>query len=145
MTKIDREKSLYWQKLRKDKISAAACGLMYVSVILATVSWGGLLVDGSHMQMRGNPVYWLVMMPGAIWLIGLMNYSKWSVKLMIPMMVILPLMCFFSFVYERKKYIFEISNGRLIVFAISTILSALAYILYRRSMLYREGPFNGQP
>jgi hypothetical protein len=145
MAKIDRAKSSYWQRLRKDKISAAACGLMYVSVIITTVSWGMLLVEGSHMQMRRNPVYWLVMIPGATWLIGLMDYSNWAVKLMIPMMVILPLMCFLSYFYERKIYIFEISDGRLIVFAISIILSALAYTTYRRSMLYREGPFTGQP
>lgn len=58
----------YWQLLRKDVRSNAAVGFAILSGLFATLSFVDILVtEKSQIGYRGNPFYWVIVLPFALW------------------------------------------------------------------------------
>ena len=59
----------YWQRLRKDKASNLAVGGLVIGALATTVSLLALVFPHSDgaLHNRDNPLYWLLMLPFALW------------------------------------------------------------------------------
>lgn len=142
---VDRGHSAYWQRLRNDKASNISVGFMYVSVIIVSVMYVNVLIGNNYFEVKTNPFYLVTLLPGILWLRSLMWFDRWSVALMKPAMLLLPILCFGAYFYKTKRSLFE-SHSWMLSFCFLTVLfSILSYVFYRRSLLHREGAFMGQP
>ena len=75
-----RRDKAYWQRLRHDRPSNLAALLSAVVALAATVSVIDALVGGSKSEARGNPLYWLCMLPMVWWVSGLTTFAPCYVR-----------------------------------------------------------------
>lgn len=133
-----RHDNAYWQRLRKDRRSGAACLLAALAALLATMSLISITVDGTHYEARANPLYWLLMVPMVWWLSGLMGYEPRYVRLWIPAMALASgvSICVAAFsIYATGGWTAEtVVCGATLAAAVSSMVA------YRGSLLQREGP-----
>lgn len=145
MKKTPRAKSIYWQRLRKDWMSNISCGFATISIIITFVMLGIILFPGSPIERKFNILYWIFALPVIFWGNGITYFKPWLVLIFVPSLVISSSLSFLVFYIEYKKNIFDFPTGTLISSFVCLFFAIAAYITYRRSMLYREGPFKGQP
>lgn len=133
-----RRDQAYWQRLRKDLPSNVAAGLAAIAVLAATLSVVGTGVSGSHFRARGNPLYWILMLPMMWWVSGLTTFAPRYVR---SLKLALGLACAASVVSAIVSMpdgaTFTVQTAACVV----TIVAAGASLLvYRRSLVRREGP-----
>lgn len=135
---MTRQDNAYWQRLRKDKPSSLAAGMAMLCILLATVGLIIILVPGTHAEARGNPLYWLLMLPTAWWASSLAYFESktaWTVR---PALVLGPAVCATNMLWERLRGTdLTINIG---VLVISIACAIFGEIAYRRSLLKLEGP-----
>ncbi|EPP5101088.1 hypothetical protein ACUQRY_001353 [Enterobacter hormaechei] len=94
----------------------------------------GLLVPGPQAQARGNPLYWLCILPFAWWANGLAAYEPRPVRpALIVAVATAPASLAIATVLGKEPLLWTIGAG------IALISAALAEYFYRGNMLYREG------
>ncbi len=132
-----REDQEYWQRLRKDRRSNWAVGMAAIASISATVSLTALLVDGSQYQARGNPLYWLLMLPVVWWLSSLGSFEpravRWWKPALLTSVAIATLACFMA---VGKPDWGPTAFG----LGVTLLSASLSAILLRGSLVAREGP-----
>ncbi|MEE3624580.1 hypothetical protein UCD39_11345 [Nitrospirillum sp. BR 11752] len=138
--KTARGRSEYWQRLRRDKASNFSAGAMALSCLFAVVCWIGILVPGNQAHGRASPIYWIFMLPFAWWGGSLMHFTPWSVQVMRLMFWIAPLGAAGAAVFAAFNTP-EFAIPSLIALGLTCAMSAIGYVLYRHSLLRREGPF----
>lgn len=138
--KPSRRDSEYWQRLRRDKASNFAAGAVVFAVIFALLAWIGLLVPGSQMQARANPLYWAILLPFGYWGGTLGRFTPWAVKLMCVMFLAAPIAAGAALLFIMLQTPDQTDYG-IFFFAASSLASATGFFLYRGSLLQREGPF----
>ncbi|WP_041862786.1 MULTISPECIES: hypothetical protein [Pseudomonadota] len=127
-----RRDQAYWARVRKDARSALAVGSALLASLMALLC---LLVPGPQAQARGNPLYWLCILPFAWWANGLAAYEPRPVRpALIVAVATAPASLAIATVLGKEPLLWTIGAG------IALISAALAEYFYRGSMLYREGP-----
>jgi len=127
----------YWQRLRKDPRSNWAAGLAAIATLAATVSLVALLVQGTHYQARGNPLYWALMLPAAWWVSGLTGFEAKYVRLWKPILLLAVVIAGavpFAGV-GRSDWSFMVG-----AFVVTLVTAATSLFLLRGSMVAVEGP-----
>ena len=128
----------YWQRLRKDKRTAWAVGMVALCALLARVGLGVILVPGPQHQARGNPLYLLLMAPLVWWGSSLAWYEEKAARLIRPAFIMLPPLCGINALWAVSLGMDPaIHVGAL---AACTIFAALGWWLHKDSMLRAEGP-----
>lgn len=127
----------YWQRLRKDPRSNWAAGMAALAAIAASVMLIGLLVEGSQYQARGNPLYWILMLPAVWWSTGLARFEPRPVRWWKPAL----LLCV---AIAGAVLALAIDSGdgtpEAIGFALTLIGAVSSMVLLRDSLVAREGP-----
>jgi hypothetical protein len=128
----------YWQRLRRDRPSNVAAGLAAVAALVATVSVIGTLVGGPQFEARSNPLYWLCMLPMVWWVSGLTTFAPryvrcWGLALLLACAA------------GGISLVIAVWRGEDWPMAAGAWILTLATatgsrVLYRRSLLAREGP-----
>ncbi|MFD1949512.1 hypothetical protein ACFSGX_01865 [Sphingomonas arantia] len=135
MARRDNE---YWQVLRKDKRSNIAASLGLIAALFSTMSVVGTAVPGPLPEARGNPLYWLLMLPMVYWVTELTSFTPRSVRMWTPALVVA---CVASavaaVVVARDEPGWTVQGGLCVVTVLASIASRW---LYRGSLLDREGP-----
>lgn len=138
--KISYRNSEYWQRLRRDLRSNGAAGAAALAMIFCVLPWIHILVPGNQFQTRANPLYWMLMLPGAYWFANLIRFKPWAVVIMRSMYVLAPFAAGGALAYTAA--VSPADNGPpAVLLALSCIASIVGYLLYRRSLLRQEGPF----
>ena len=128
----------YWQRLRKDRRSNAAVLLTALAALISAVSMTMVVVPGTHYAARGNPLYWLILVPVAWWVNSLAAFEPGAVR---SWNAVLALVC----VSGGACLVLAILAGQdvplnVIAFA-ATLAAATGSVIVRRgSMVAREGP-----
>ncbi len=143
-----QDASEYWQRLRKDKPSNLAVGGLVIGALATTVSLMALVFPHSDgaMHNRGNPLYWLLMLPFALWGWDLSTFSPRSVRTMRPAMIVLPTLCGVILIVARhddQDVLGGLDTGSwmiLAAFLVTAIGSLVSWMSLSRSLLQREGP-----
>jgi hypothetical protein len=126
----------YWQRLRKDLRSNWAAGLAAIAALAATVSLIAVLVKGTHYQARGNPLYWVLMLPGAWWVNRLAAFEPRAVRWWRPFLLL-------SVVVAAAALIATARADRrpaAVAFFITLLAAGASLGLRRNSLVEREGP-----
>lgn len=97
-----------------------------------------LVVPGTQGQARGNPLYWLMMLPFAWWAVSLASYEPTPVRLLKPAQVLAPLVAIASAATATRMG--EDPTPFWVATAVSAVAAVTGWLLYRGSMLEREGP-----
>ncbi len=143
-----QDASAYWQRLRKDKPSNLAVGGLVIGALAATVSLIALVFPHSDgaMHNRGNPLYWLLMLPFVLWGWDLSTFSPRSVRTMRPAMIVLPTLCGVILIVARhgdQDVLDDQDTGFwmiLAAFLVTAIGSLLSWVSLSRSLLQTDGP-----
>lgn len=133
-----RRDNAYWQRLCGDRPSTATALLAIASGVAAIVALVVLVVGGSQMQARGNPLYWALLVPFAWWGSSLAYYEPWAVRLLKPSLVGWPLLATAVLVMAYRRQ--ESETATAVSLAISVVCSICAASAYRNSLLRCEGP-----
>ncbi len=137
----------YWRRLRKDKASNLAVGGLVIGALATTVSLLALVFPHSDgaMHNRGNPLYWLLMLPFALWGWDLSTFSPHSVRTMRPAMIVLPTLC--GIVLIMAGHDEDVLGGfgagfwvTLAAFLVTVIGTLVSWVFLPRSLLRTEGP-----
>lgn len=127
----------YWQRLRKDPRSNWAAGMAAIAAIAASVMLIGLLVEGSQYRARGNPLYWILMLPAVWWSAGLARFEPRPVRSWKPAL----LLCVAT---AGAVLALAIDSGDWMPEAIGFVLTLVGAVssmaLLRDSLVAREGP-----
>jgi hypothetical protein len=67
-------------RLKRDRRSAVVILSAIAAMLTAVVIWLLLLSDKSPAGTRGQPVYWMLMVPLAFWAIQLASYTPWTLR-----------------------------------------------------------------
>ena len=128
----------YWQRLRRDKASGLAALLAIGTCGVALVALIELLLPGSQVSHRGNPLYWGLLLPFSWWGVELVSYTPRTSWTLVPALAIGPAVALVCAVTS----LFSGSDGIpwLGAFGLSALFGMLGAIFYRRSMLRQEGP-----
>ncbi len=135
MARADRD---YWAKLRVDPRSQWSAGLAILVGLALTLSVIGLLVDGSQIESRGNPLYWFLMAPLVWWGSELMGFEARAVMIMPVVTWLAPLgsaICLAIAMGRGEQW-----NVWLISLVVCLCTSIASRIVFRGSLLQREGP-----
>ena len=111
---------------------------MIASGVCAVVALVAIVVGGSQMQARANPLYWLLLVPFAWWGSSLAYYEPWAVRLFGPVLIGSPLLATAVFVAAYRQG--ENVTPSVVALAVSIMCSVGAAWAYRGSLLRREGP-----
>lgn len=133
-----RTDNAYWQRLRKDRPSSLAAGMTVLCILPAIVGLIMILVPGTHIESRGNPIYWALMLPMVWWGSSLAYFepkTAWTVR---PALVLGPLVCAGNALWEHRQGTDLTIN--IVVLVLSVVCAIVGEIAYRRSMLKLEGP-----
>ena len=137
--KVTVRDPVYWQRLRRDKASGlaalfaiGACGVTLIGLI-------ELLLPGSQASHRGNPLYWILLLPFGWWGVELVNYTPRTSWTLVPALAVGPGV---ALICCAATSLSSISDNRSwgIVMGFSVLFGLLGAVSYRRSMLRREGP-----
>lgn len=134
---MTRQDQVYWQRLRKDRRSNWAAGFAGAATIAATVSLIGLLVEGSQYQARGNPLYWVLMLPVVWWLSGLGGFEPRAVRWWKPVLLLSVIIAAIALVLAVGRADWA---PEAVGFAITLLSAATSLSLLRGSLVAREGP-----
>ena len=128
----------YWQRLRRDVPSNVAAGLAAIAALAATVSVIDTLVGGSQFEARGNPLYWLCMLPMVWWVSGLTTFAPRYVRCWgLAMLLACAASGISLVIVVWRAEDWSMAAGAWIL----TLATATgSRVLYRRSLLAREGP-----
>ncbi len=136
--RMKRTDQAYWQRLRKDRRSNIAAGLNAVSALVATMAFIGLRIPGSQADARADPLYWVILLPFGWWGSSLGAFEAWTVRLFWPSLAAWPLIAASALAGAwRQGEDLTLWAGSL---AVSVACSIGAALLYRGSLLQREGP-----
>ena len=130
----DRE---YWQRLRSDRRSNWAAGFAAIAAMAATVSLLGLCIEGTPYQARGNPLYWLLMLPAIWWVAGLVGFERNRVRLWKPALAVSLLIATLAVLIAVRRGDWGAEAAGL---AITLASTAASLFLLRNSLVAREGP-----
>ncbi len=135
---MPRRDPAYWQRLRRDRRSNIAAGLGVLAALAATLSVVALAVPGPQSVARGNPLYWLLMLPMAWWGSGLARFEARPVRWWKP---VLALSCLLScgtlaMVLARG----EDSTAQAIACGVTLLAAGASLWLLRGSLVALEGP-----
>ena len=128
----------YWARLRKDARSNAATGLAIVAAIVAVVALQPSLFPGAPTRVRLDPLYWLLLLPIAWWGAGLAAFEPGPVRLMRTVTIAAPPIAAGATLLAWFR-----GADWAIPFALAAISFGTAIVsrlLYRGSLLEREGP-----
>ena len=133
-----RRDQAYWARLRKDARSALAVGCALLASLMALLCILGLLFVGPPSQTRGNPLYWLCLLPFAWWASGLTSYEPRPVRMLRPALAL-------AVVASLASVGVAAALGRdLVLWIVGTTITVVSAVatefFYRGSLLYREGP-----
>ena len=79
------------QSLRRDRAANLAVLAGMASGIAVTVAVISMAVPQGHTAARGDPRYWLLMLPVAIWAWSAVDFARWAVRLLPLVLVGTPL------------------------------------------------------
>ena len=141
----------YWQRLRKDKASNLAVGGLVVGALATATSLLVLVFPHSDgaMHNRGNPLYWLLVLPFALWAWDLSTFSPRSAWTMRPAMVLLPAFCGVILIIAActGRDVLRVADGSgsnvrmtLVALLAATAGSLVSGFSLPRSLLHLEGP-----
>lgn len=128
----------YWQRLRKDRRSNIAGVLAAVAVLTGTVSVTMTLVNGSQYEARGNPLYWVLLLPMAWWVSGLSTFESRYVRSWKPVLAIACLAAAASLAIDMQRD--EDWTVSAVSVAITVISAVASLVVYTGSLVAREGP-----
>ncbi|RYI35906.1 MAG: hypothetical protein EON48_00530 [Acetobacteraceae bacterium] len=111
--------------------SNVAAGLAAIAALAATVSVIDTLVGGSQFEAWGNPLYWLCMLPMVWWVSGLTTFAPryiccWGLAMLLA--------C------AASGISLVIVVWRTGAWILTLATATCSRVLYRRSLLAREGP-----
>ena len=127
----------YWTRLRVDRSSALAVGLILEACIAALLGVLALVVD-APMHGRASPLYWLLMLPFAWWAASLAAYEPGATKGLRPAILLAPTLACgalgVAWMQGRDVRLWCLS-------AVAACVGAgLGFFFYQRSLLKQEGP-----
>ncbi|MGI4745812.1 MAG: hypothetical protein ACRYGI_08975 [Janthinobacterium lividum] len=151
MNQAHQDAMAYWQRLRKDKPSNLAIGGLVIGAVVTTISLIALVLPHSDgaMHNRGNPLYWLFMLPCVFWAWSLSTFSPRSVRTIRSAIIVLPTIggLILFIVYNDNKDILGLSHESIVnlwmtivAFFITLIGSLVSWFALQHSLLQAEGP-----
>jgi hypothetical protein len=128
----------YWARLRKDGRSNWSAGLATVAALMAVVTLVLTFLPGAPTHVRFNPLYWLALLPVAWWGGNLTAFKASAVRWMRPISIAaIPIgMVATALAFARGER-WQVPLGLATVACVAAVASL---ILYRGSLLEREGP-----
>ena len=139
MKRASRARSIYWQRLRKDRASALAVSAILIAVLCASIAWLAIILPATGGGRRSNPFYWVLMLPVGWWCASLAYYEAWAVRLLKPAMIVFPAATAIALVVAAKQS----GDVGLSCWALglSVIGAVTCAVSLRESLLAQEGPF----
>lgn len=125
-----------WQRLRRDKRSGFAAFLTVIAWVPVVVAIVMLSAPASQAAARGNPLYWLLLVPFAWWGASLTRYEAWAVRSIRPTQILAPVLGFGAIMIA--SYIGHDLLPFVVATLLSTTCSALAWFLYGGSLLEQK-------
>lgn len=128
----------YWERLRKDASSSWSVGLAFLCVLPAVVGLIANGVGGTHLEAKGSPIYWMLMLPLVWWVTSIGYYepkTAWTIR---PAFVLGPLVCGVNTLWAHSLGTDVTISVVVLIF--SVVCAVAGEIVYRRSMLKLEGP-----
>lgn len=135
---MPRNDMKYWSRLRKDTPSSWAAGLAFVALLAATLSVMDLTVYGASAESRGNPLYWLLMVPVVWWTSELAGFEPRAVRMLGVVTWLAPaiaLTCLLIVFLQQEAWL-----TALVLASMSIVAAVGSRRFYARSLLRREGP-----
>lgn len=86
--------------LKRDVPTTVALLAGLASAAMPVLSATFIMVPHGYMVSRGNPLYWLLMLPVAYWAWGIMSFDPWAIRLLAPLLIIAPIMDILIVVYS---------------------------------------------
>ena len=128
----------HWDRLRRDKRSAAAVMLCVAAVMLPTLAMTTFSVTDVEPDGRTNPLYWLLLFPPLHWARKLMDYEPWAVRLMRPAFTAGPLFGLIAVGWSWTLWLYMPAFW--FAPAGALLCSVVGYLLHRGSLVDLEGP-----
>jgi hypothetical protein len=133
-----RRDDAYWQRLRKDRRSNAAAIGAAIAALAATMTVISVTVQGGVTESRGNPLYWLLMLPMAWWVNGLTSFEPRAVRLWKPALAVASGTSVVAAALAMRSA--GTWTGQTVACAVTLGATAASLILLRGSLVEREGP-----
>lgn len=124
------------RQLRQDKRSGFATYLTVMAWVPIVVAVGMLVAPGEQGEARGNPLYWLPMLPLAWWAVALTRYEGWAVRSIRWAQAAAPVAAAMVALFAWQSG--DAAVPFLVAGAVSLAVAAVAWILYTGSLLQRQ-------
>ncbi len=128
----------YWQRLRKDRRSNAAAICGAIAALAATMTVISVTVDGGVAESRANPLYWLLMLPMAWWVTGLTSFEPRAVRAWKPALATACAVGLMAAALTMRAA--DNWTAQTVACAVTLIAATASLLLYRGSLVQREGP-----
>lgn len=113
--------------------------LALAALLMPTVGLTTLLVEGSHIEARGNPLYWLILSMPALWAWHLMDHTPAALHTIRPGLFATPLIAGGVLALAAWMRVSD-TTSYWIMRGVTCILTLAGGLAYNRSLLVREGP-----
>lgn len=128
----------YWARLRRDRRSNTSAGLAIVAALAAVVALQPTLFPGTPTDVRLSPAYWLLLTPVAWWAAGLTAFEPGPVRFMRRVAVGSPPTAAIGSLLAWSRGADWLPPA--ILAAVALAAAGASLLLYRGSLLEREGP-----
>ena len=85
------DKPRQYDYLKRDVPTTVALLAGLAAAAMPVLAATYIMVPHGYVASRGNPLYWLIMLPVVYWAWGIMSFDPWAVRLLAPLLLIAPI------------------------------------------------------
>lgn len=126
-------------RLRRDVPTGIAAFLCFLALMLPSIGLVTLFVKGTHIEARGSPLYWLIMLVPASWVWWVQEYSPRALRTIRPLLFAAPVIAGGVLALASSMPNSGMTQYYVMV-VLSGLMSLTGGVFYDSSMLADEGP-----
>jgi hypothetical protein len=123
------------RRLRQDRAANIGVLAAFMAALPSALAWMGLLLPLDRAADRGNPVYWLIMLPVVFWTVAAGSFAPWALRLLRPVLLLAPLLAALALAIAFGRG--DSPTPWLVALAVSVAAALIGWRAYGRSLLTR--------